>query len=257
MPIKHELQTSSISISAQEVVWDTMVMEKPVVQITKIKINDNAQAEIDYVIFEKWIKINNIGLISCRLEHNRLKESIFLESKSFNFIEMVLHPFYLFKNMDIVGNQGLEITLSSEKDRAELIEIAENAFKHERFHIDPRIDPRCGGKRYGRWVSATLGQNSSQRLLKVYEGKHLIAFFIVEQLSNLEIYWHLTAVAPQFQGKGYGQRVWMAMLNAHKLAGFDMLSTTISARNTSVLNLYSKLNFRFKPPEMTFHWVCK
>ena len=38
---------------------------------------------------------------------------------------------------------------------------------------------------------------------------------------------------------------------------FEKVETTIAARNTPVLNLYSKLNFRFHEPEMTFHWANK
>ncbi|MBK8535842.1 MAG: hypothetical protein IPL59_12375 [Candidatus Competibacteraceae bacterium] len=45
------------------------------------------------------------------------------------------------------------------------------------------------------------------------------------------------------------------MLRYHQERGQDVVMTTISARNVSVLNLYTKLNFRFLPPEMTFHWV--
>jgi RimJ/RimL family protein N-acetyltransferase len=43
------------------------------------------------------------------------------------------------------------------------------------------------------------------------------------------------------------------MLN--KRQGARSIRTTISARNTAVMNLYARLGFRFSAPDMTFHWV--
>jgi hypothetical protein len=45
------------------------------------------------------------------------------------------------------------------------------------------------------------------------------------------------------------------MLQRHRNEGAAVITTTISARNVRVLNLYSKLGARFLPPEMTFHWL--
>jgi RimJ/RimL family protein N-acetyltransferase len=68
-------------------------------------------------------------------------------------------------------------------------------------------------------------------------------------------YWHLTAIAPAFQGRGYGKRVWREMLHFHQREGMKQIATTIAARNTPVLNLYASLGFRFQPPEITLHWL--
>ncbi|NIM40420.1 MAG: GNAT family N-acetyltransferase, partial [Hydrogenophaga sp.] len=43
-----------------------------------------------------------------------------------------------------------------------------------------------------------------------------MAFFIVEAPAPIEAYWHLTAVAPAFQGQGYGRRVWRAVMDMHR-----------------------------------------
>ena len=133
-------------------------------------------------------------------------------------------------------------------------DIAERAFSHERYHIDPRLDPHFGNIRYSRWVKNSLN-HPRQRLLKVVDGEHIVALFITESRENNSVCWHLTAISPSWQGRGYGQRVWRAMLRHHREEGQDCVITTISARNVAVLNLYAKLDFRFLPPEMTFHWV--
>ncbi|EED35984.1 acetyltransferase, GNAT family [Luminiphilus syltensis NOR5-1B] len=83
----------------------------------------------------------------------------------------------------------------------------------------------------------------------------MVGFFVVEHKRNQEIYWHLTAINPRWQGRGYGYRAWLAMLRHHQMAGYRSVTTTISAGNSRVLNLYAKLGFRFIAPEKTFHWV--
>ena len=92
-------------------------------------------------------------------------------------------------------------------------------------------------------------------LLKILDDETLIAFFIIEAKEDGSVYWHLTVVSPEFQGRGYGRRTWLAMLRQHNEKGHNAVSTTISARNISALNLYSSLSFRFSPPDMTFHWT--
>lgn len=136
-----------------------------------------------------------------------------------------------------------------------VVSMAERSFCYERYHVDPRLDPELANLRYGRWVRNAF-YDSKQILLKarLLDGR-TVAFFVVENKDDGSVYWHLTAVSPDFQGKKLGYHIWMAMINYHKVAGIEGIRTTISARNTPVLNLYSKLNFRFAPPEMTFHWV--
>lgn len=257
-PLEFHLETSFLRLSAKEAPWDSAVYGMPVVQIEDIEILDQDGAGADYRRYETWISAEDVGIVSCRLAHDRLRDSMFLESCGFRFVEMVLHP-----RLDSLQSQqfprdDLLIAPAAEADLMALQDIAENAFGVERYHVDPRLSPRQGDQRYGRWVRNSL-HHPSQRLLKVLDGDRLIALFLIAMRSDQSVYWHLTAIAPKWQGQGYGRRVWVAMLNDHKSQGCQSVSTTISARNTPVLNLYSQLQFRFSPPEMTFHWVrdCK
>jgi RimJ/RimL family protein N-acetyltransferase len=179
---------------------------------------------------------------------------MFLEAHGFRFIEMVLHPRLAGLSALALPADDLKIIAADAADLPGLVAIAEHAFTHERYHVDPRLDPRLGDQRYGRWVSNSLG-HEMQRLLKVLDGERLIALFVVEAISSQSVYWHLTAISPCWQGQGYGRRVWQAMLRRHQAEGCESVTTTISARNTPVLNLYAQLGFRFLPPEMTFHWI--
>ena len=240
-------------LKAALVPWDTEIFNYPVAQIERFKILDHDQVLADYSEFESWRDDQQCRLISCRLEQDDLYESMFLEGKGFRFIETVLHP--ILENLSLlnISNQGLIIMPALELDLPILQKIAELAFRNERIHIDPRLDSRFGDLRYSRWVKNTL-KHPKQQLLKILDNDIIVGLFIIEVINDACVYWHLTAISPEHQGKGYGRRTWLAMLLHHKENGYISVKTTISARNIAVLNLYSSLNFRFLPPEMTFHW---
>jgi RimJ/RimL family protein N-acetyltransferase len=249
-----KLETPNLKLTAQHVPWDSEIYETVVVQVTDVEVLNTEGASADYATFEAWCSAGSVGLVSCRLPHDRLRESMLLEQHGFRFIEMVLHPRTQLSGEMLPPDENLMITRADETDLAELSSLAERAFRYERYHVDPRLDPRRADLRYGRWVLNSQA-HESQCLLKVSDSGRTIALFIVEERPDQSVYWHLTAIAPEYQGHGYGRRVWRAMLRRHQLDGLREVATTISARNTPVLNLYSQLQFRFDPPEMTFHWV--
>lgn len=249
-----KLETSSLYLLVVEAPWDSMVLGFPCVQIVKFELYDNEIALFDFKIFQTWVDKNKIGFVSCRLRHLQIKESIFLESNGFRFIEMVLHPRIDRIKSKLYPKDQLKIELARESDIDSIKFIAESVFFNERFHIDPRLGAHYGNDRYGRWVTSSLN-HPSQVLLKVSEKNQLVGFFLVENREKNNVYWHLTAISSEFQGRGYGLRVWKSMINYHAANSNESISTTISARNIRVMNLYSKLQFAFDPPEMTFHWV--
>lgn len=251
-----ELESSCLALKARIASWDRDVFGFQVVQVSELKVFDADGAAQDYQGFQEWMNLVHCKVAYARLPHQSLAESIFLESKGYRFIEMVLHP--VLENLQALSipKDHLSIEVACERDLPEIERIAASAFGNERYHVDPRLDPKLADLRYARWVRNSFS-DPVQRLFRIRDGDRLLAFFIVESRADGSAYWHLTAVAPEWQGKGYGWRIWQAMLRHHQDEGCVRLTTTISARNVAVLNLYSKLGFGFLPPEMTFHWVRK
>ncbi|KAA6187859.1 GNAT family N-acetyltransferase [Thiohalocapsa marina] len=252
--LEYCLATSGLRLMAREEPWDSAIFRTPVVRIQELQVLEPRQAMTDYQDYKSWVERERLGIVSCRLAQDRLRESMLLEANGFRFIEMVLHPRLDHLQKQTIKEDDLQILPAIEADLENLRHIAETAFSSERYHIDPRLDPALGNQRYGRWVCTSLS-HATQCLLKVLDGERLIGLFIVEATASQSMYWHLTAIAPQWQGCGYGRRVWCAMLRHHQAEGYATVTTTISARNIRVLNLYAQLGFRFMPPEMTFHWV--
>ena len=250
----NHMNTPSLRITWADAPWDQAVCGFPVLQITAIKVL-GANADKDLQIFERERDRIGARLVSCRLSHECMTESILLEDHGFRFIEMLYQPELEMSTFDIDTHvASLEISRAGNDDLPALQEIARTCFHNERFKIDPRLDPAASDQRYMNWVVSSL-THPSQELYAIREGKMRIAFFVTEMLNDGTCYWHLNAIANDAQGKGYGRKIWMEMLSLASKSGARRVRTSIVARNHRVLNLYARLGFNFPPPSMTFHWV--
>lgn len=248
------LDASGLVLEWSEAPWDSVLFGFPVLQIGRIEVRGPG-ADKDFAAFEACRDRLRSGLVSCRLPHERLRESMLLEAHGFRFIEMVHHPeLDNLQSTDTAAPAGVVLSRAGPSDLPLIQEIAAHAFHSERFHLDPRLDSSIGDRRYRNWVTDSFA-HPRQELYCIRDGQRVSAFFVTEMLADGTCYWHLSAVAPEVQGKGYGRRTWRAMLHQSRIAGASRIRTCVAARNHRVLNLYSGLGFRFTPPEMTFHWV--
>lgn len=253
-PLQGAIRSPALELEWSEAPWDTAVYGHPVLQITHMKTH-GAVALVELEPFIRARDASNSGLVSCRLLHDRLRESMLLEDIGFRFIEMVYQPELVgLQSSSLADAHGLSVLPATPNDLPEVINAAGRAFGNERFHVDPRLPCSLADRRYENWVQSSLN-HAAQRLYVVRDVGVFVAFFVVEHLQDGTCYWHLNAVAPELQGKGYGFRSWSAMLASARDAGAARVRTSIVARNHRVLNLYSRLGFSFPPPLMTFHWV--
>lgn len=250
-----ELETAALELRARCIPWDSEIFGFPVAAIEGITVTDGHDARRGFAEYQKWVRSQSIQLVSCRLPHERLESSMFLERHDFRFVEMVLHPTLRELQSLPEVETSLDVEPVLESELAQVVAMAERAFGWERYHVDPRMDSRLADQRYGRWVRNSF-RDPRQQLLKIVLGSDIAGFFVIENQEDGTVYWHLTALEPELKGKKIGVQVWRSMIAHSRKAGMDRILTTIAARNTPVLNLYSKLNFRFAPPEMTLHWLA-
>lgn len=250
-----QLDTPALSMDWTQAPWDEAVCGYPVLQISKLTIK-GADAAKDFEQFEKVRNRIGAGLVSCRLSHEHLAESMLLEDRGFRFIEMMYAPELDFLPPPTVDQEDslLLVERACSTDLPALLEIAGSSFQNERFRMDPRLAPGISDKRYQNWVASSL-DHPRQRLHAIRDHDQLVAFFVTEMLEDGTCYWHLNAISPAMQGQGYGRRVWRSMIALASREGAVRIRTSIAARNHRVLNLYARLGFTFPPPTMTFHWV--
>jgi ribosomal protein S18 acetylase RimI-like enzyme len=249
-----QLITSSLRMTWSLSPWDQNVCGFPVLQIFDMEVCGSG-ASSDMQVFERERDALGAGLVSCRLAHQCLKESMLLEDHGFRFIEMLYQPELDLSGLSFDDNiTQLAVARANEVDLPILLGIAGTAFHNERFKMDPRLDPAISDLRYQNWVASSL-HHPNQELFVICDGATRIAFFVTELLPDGTCYWHLNAIATDAQGHGYGRLVWLNMLNQAIKAGAQRVRTSIVVRNYRVLNLYARLGFFLPPPLMTFHWV--
>ena len=234
--------------------WDTEIFGYRVGQIESIEVIDIVGAADGFHEFSGWCEANQVAMVSCRLPSDRLRESMLLEEHGFRFIEMVYSPELSLTKAAPTHGSRLEISEAQASDLPAIQSIAGSAFSTGRFLLDWRLDAEASHRRYCIWVQNSF-DDPRHTVLKATVGNDIAGFFIVEERPDRSCYWHLTAVAPEWQGKGIGRELWESMAARHKAAGLHHVRTTISAHNAPVLNIYARLGFRFSAPQMTFHWL--
>ena len=248
------ISTRGAEIDAFVVPWDSEIFGFPVAQIERLVLTPGEDPAEAMSLLQAWMDRRGVHLASCRLDSRALSESMLLEAHGFRFVEMIYSP--VLAPIRPVGESDGDLVI--EKAGLEDIEpietIAGTAFATGRYKLDWRIDAAASDKRYRVWVRNSFADERQQVLRATLCGE-IAGFFIVEERDDGSVYWHLTAVAPAFQGRGIGRRLWSAMVRRHAEAGLNSIRTTISAHNAPVMNIYAALGFRSGSPRMTLHWV--
>ena len=234
--------------------WDSEIFAFPVAQISAFEASSLDAASNALEAFERWRDHHEVRLASCRLRHEALKESMLLEQRGFRFIEMVYRPRLSNLRATHFPAGDINIERAEAGDLPSLTDVAGTAFRTGRYYLDWRLDPAMNDQRYRAWVRNSFADPRHEVLKAMLQGE-LVGFFIVEKTPDRGCYWHLTAVAPGWQGRGIGKALWQAMLLRHRDEGLERVDTTISAHNLPVLNLYAKLGFSFPHADTTFHWL--
>lgn len=247
------IRSESLIMDYFLVPWDSKIQGYPVAEIDHLEVIDARGAEDQFEIFVNWCDSQEIQFCNCRIRHDQLSESFFLQQQGFRFIELNYRP--VLQDLDQLNLAANAIVIEPAKteDQEFLAQMAGRIFKHGRFHQDPALGPEVGNQRYKIWLINSFS-HPGQFIYKCLESDEIVGFFVVEYPGENSCYWSLIGLAPGLGGRGMGARVWRAMMRFHQDEGMKSIVTSISSHNSAVLNLYAKLGFRFPLPKVTFHW---
>src|SRR5438105_3564962 len=110
------IDTPALHLEFSLVPWDTEILGAPVGQITEIACADPQSAVVDFARFEHWRDELGVRLVSCRLMHDRLNESMLLEQRGFRFVEMVYRPQLSAVHEATFPEDDLEISPATDSD---------------------------------------------------------------------------------------------------------------------------------------------
>jgi len=146
-----------------------------------------------------------------------------------------------------------DLRLAAPGDIPAIERIAAGAFHHGRYHADSGFPRKLADRRYQQWIANALRHpNPEDRVYVLASDTQVDGFYHVtvqDDVADLR----LAALSPELQGTLLGVDLYVSMMHVLKALGIRRISTSISAANTGVLNVYSLLGFHFSEPELLFH----
>ena len=138
-----------------------------------------------------------------------------------------------------------ELKVSKTVDTAAVLEICHGAFSHGRFHRDFLLPHEGANLRYDNWLRQLL---KAGNVYGLFHGDALGGFIGVNGNSLV-----LHAVAPSMRGRGLAKYWWHTVISELFTVGNQTVTSSISASNVAVVNLYASLGFSFKQPQDIYH----
>jgi hypothetical protein len=241
-------QSNGDLLHASMIPWDSKVFGFNVCNIDEISSISGKFGKSTWLEFREWIQLNQISLVSIRLNSTLKNEINFLQRNDFLIVEKTCQP-VLSDLKNFHGDEEIQIESATDMQMEKVLEIAESSFDISRFHSDSRFNGINVNLRYVNWIRDSLDSNN---LWVVTLNGEVVSFFLTEKMGD-ETYWHLTAVNNRFKGKGFGRRSWVKMLELEHKIGQQSVRTRISLDNLKVLNLYSSLGATFQKLETSLH----
>jgi RimJ/RimL family protein N-acetyltransferase len=178
---------------------------------------------------------------------NPLSSKKLLNDYGFYYVDTLIEPFCTADKF--TGFTDKNVTIASEIEFKDILEICDGAFSHDRFHRDFNIKKADADKRYNHWLKQLYLEN---KVYGIQYQKNMAAFIAI--IDNQLV---LHAVADKFRGKGLAKQLWTTICKRLFEMNHKEITSSISATNLAVTNLYSSLGFNFRNPVDIYHCLIK
>ncbi|HEY9705075.1 MAG TPA: GNAT family N-acetyltransferase, partial [Allocoleopsis sp.] len=176
---------------------------------------------------------------------NPLESKDILHKYGFYYCDTLIEPYC--KKADFIKYEKSEISINNQWELSELINICHGAFNYDRFHRDFNIDGKLADLRYDFWLQDIYQQGNVFALMYNQE---IAGFFAYDKNKIL-----LHALKSDYRGKGLAKYFWTVACEELFNMGYNEISSSISAANMAILNLYSSLGFKFRNPVDIYHKI--
>lgn len=209
--------------------WDTAVFGLPTFEITSVTAATLEQAT------------SRPGHYTAKVDP--LASTELLHRHGFYYCDTLIEPHCTRERLISHAKSG--IVLSREVPLADVMRIAYRAFAFGRFHRDFNLDRERADRRYDNWLQQLHASGSVVTAL--YGGEPAAFFGVLEGRLVLH------AVAGKLRGTGLAKYFWSAVCREVFEEGHHEITSSISAANLAVLNLYASLGFRFRNATDVYH----
>jgi hypothetical protein len=249
-----------------EVPWEKRNLGMPAYQLEGT-IENHTIAEA--ILEKKRKELKENFFVQLKIDAEKIDEVKFSQEAGFKFAEMSICPYLdlgIVKSniasdgaksqysLESSNNLIVENHCSSIEDldsliKNEIINISQETFSTDRFHMDSSCKKAIADVRIGLWLELDIFKENKNSCTYLKIDKNLIGFMIWNQGGFI-----LGGLSKNFIGKGFGKTLYIQAILDAMNAGLKEISTNISVNNLPVLNLYSKLGFSFRSPKYTLHY---
>ncbi|MFL6451863.1 MAG: GNAT family N-acetyltransferase [Bryobacteraceae bacterium] len=238
--------------------WDTQTFGTPVgVYRTATDELDQSSRRVLSERFLSWTVQNEVTLCSCAVPPGSRFWKSFLPELEFRFVDFGLSASLNGLQRAKLPRDRTPLRVAETADCEGIGAIAAESFFHGRYHADPHFPRELADLRYRHWISRALASHSEREKVFVLGESNSIKGFYHVVIDGDTTDLRLVAISKEFQRSGLGFSLCASTLHALQERGVNRVSTSISAGNTGVLNVYSALGFMFSRPEAIYHWHNK
>lgn len=200
----------------------------------------------------EWQRRKAVVLVSSRVDAAQARRAEALCAAGFRFIELQLRATLPRLREATLRAPRLTVRAPVAEDHTPLAEIAGTAFEFGRYHADPRFPRALADRRYRVWVEGALADQSEENRLFVVgpPGDPVGFLHVAIQKSVADL--RLAGVDTTNAGVA-GPELFLGALRALAADGVERVTARLSAANTSAVNLYSSMSFRFHEPQLVLH----
>lgn len=176
-----------------------------------------------------------------------LQDTRMLAESGFYYCDTLLEPWCERGRFTPSPHRFAQIVLRPAEDV--IMRLCHGAFRHGRFHRDFNVGKSQADDRYDKWLLQLQGSNKVWGL--AWESE-VVGFFATDEAKAV-----LHAIAPEVRGRGIAKHLWTAAIMRMFEEGHDVVTSSVSAANVAVVNLYAALGFRFRNPVDVYHRIVR
>lgn len=138
-----------------------------------------------------------------------------------------------------------DVSMRKDCDLEALLRMCHGVFSHGRFHRDFNLEQAKANKRYDNWLTQL---HVAGQVHGVFYRGALVGFIAVD--GNKLV---LHALADSMRGRGLAKSLWTPLCKTLFSSGHTEVTSSVSASNLAVVNLYARLGFSFRNPVDIYH----
>ncbi|MGC2166084.1 MAG: hypothetical protein WA632_08735, partial [Gallionella sp.] len=215
----------------KETPWDTMAFGMPTWELTEYSAD--ALAQIGQISGHYTVRVDPLA------------NKQLLDQYGFYYCDTLIEPRVNAARLRPAAHP--DASISEDPDATLAQAINHGAYTHGRFHRDFNLSKPSADLRYDKWLLQLL--DAKQVFGLCWRGQ--TAGFIGHKEGCLVLH----ALAEPQRGKGRAKFWWSAVCSKLLASGHSEITSSISASNLAVLNLYASLGFTFSSPHDIYHRV--